>query len=80
MKTVTLQDFLTPTEITQCVAMWDESRKNYAQRVCKAVVAVNMDRINKALGQQNDAMYLSYAIELVMIRMQAYREISCKPR
>jgi len=70
MKQVTLQDFLTDTEINRCVQLWKEHsgarRKTFVDAVMTEIISPNMDRINKSLGQENDPRFLAYAIEYVM--------------
>tara|TARA_R110000737_G_scaffold20372_2_gene38728 strand:- start:4705 stop:4902 length:198 start_codon:yes stop_codon:yes gene_type:complete len=57
MRTVTLADFLTETEL-KLVAKLKE-----AKSICDQVIQPNIERINKAIGQQNDPMHLSYMCE-----------------
>ena len=73
MKTITLPEFLTEDEIQTVLDLWKGwSRyshpigKSYAKTVCEEVIRPNLERINKALGQENDPMYLAYAVEFVM--------------
>jgi hypothetical protein len=48
--------------------MWNESKRNYARRLHDALLLPNIERINKALGQEKDPMYLAYVVENVMGR------------
>jgi hypothetical protein len=57
MRTITLGDFLTDDEIAKAVRLGDHAK------ILDQIVAPNMERINAALGQENDARYLAYAIE-----------------
>lgn len=70
VKTVRLPDFLTDKEIALAMQMWRgkwlEDGKTYAQRVADKIIKPNMARINKALGQENDPMYLAYMVEYVL--------------
>jgi hypothetical protein len=60
MKKVTLLDFLTPAEI-------EEARKlKSASEIKRRIIDPNLRRINAALGQQNDAMYLAYMVEYAL--------------
>lgn len=60
MKKVTLLDFLTPAEI-------EEARKlKSASEIKRKIIDPNLRRINAALGQQNDAMYLAYMVEYAL--------------
>jgi hypothetical protein len=68
MKKVLITDFLTADEIKQAVAMYTARprHQSYARAVCEAIIRPNLQRINRALGQENDPMYLAYAVEYVM--------------
>jgi hypothetical protein len=57
MKRVSLSDFLTPGQIELAMKL------RTSQKILHHIIAPNMDRINKALGQENDARYLAYAVE-----------------
>lgn len=57
MKQATIQDFLTDSEIELAVKL----RK--AKDICREIIEPNIDRINKALGQENNSMYLAYMVE-----------------
>ena len=65
-----LTDFLTDAEVMLAAQMWRgkwlEDGKTFAQRVADKLIIPNMDRINKALGQENDPMYLAYCVEYVL--------------
>lgn len=71
---VALGDFLTDAQIKLCVKLWKEHKRkgmslnSYAKKVCDQVITPNIADINRKLGHQNDPMYLSYAIEYVMMR------------
>jgi hypothetical protein len=69
-KQVRITDFLTGEEIMLAAQMWRgrwlEDGKTYAQRVCDRIVLPNIERINRALGQENDPMYLAYMVEYVL--------------
>ena len=66
MTTITLPQFLTEREIRQARVLYQAKVPSYAQAVCARIIRPNIDRINKALGQENDPMYLAYAVEYVM--------------
>lgn len=60
MKRVTLLDFLTREEI-------EEARKlQVAREIRNKIIDPNIQRINRALGQKNDPMYLAYMVEYVI--------------
>jgi hypothetical protein len=64
MKKVTLLDFLTPAEI-------EEARKmKSASEIKRKIIDPNLRRINAALGQQNDPMYLAYMVEYVLTALK----------
>lgn len=70
-KFVTLDYFLTSKQIDKCLSLWiarNSTTTPYAKMVCEKVIAPNIKAINKKLGQENDPMYLVYAIEYVMMR------------
>lgn len=56
-KFVMIKDFLTHEEIKKC------TRLATAKEICEKVIRPNIDRINKALGQENDPMYIAYAVK-----------------
>ena len=66
MKSITIADFLTEAEISQAVRMWTEDPRTFHKRVLTEILEPNMARINKALGQENDASYLAYMLEYVI--------------
>lgn len=66
---ITIADFLTPGEIAQAARAWKkwkEGQGSFAEWLASTMIRPNMDRINKALGQENDPMYLAYAVEYVL--------------
>jgi hypothetical protein len=69
-KRVLITDFLTEEEIALASQMWRgrwlEDGKSYAQRVADLIIRPNIERINKALGQENDPMFLACAVEYVL--------------
>lgn len=69
VKRVTLGDFLTDGEIRQCVAIYRTDRDNFHKRVLKEVINPNMERIDIALGQENDADYLAYCVQYAIGHM-----------
>ena len=62
MKQMTIFDFLTEAEVEQAAKLCDRIA------VRDQLIAPNMERINKALGQENDPDYLSFCVEYVMTR------------
>jgi hypothetical protein len=70
MKLIRLHDFLSEEEIMLAAQIWrgewTTDGKTYAQRVADLIIKPNLERINKALGQENDPMYLAYCVEYVL--------------
>ena len=64
MKTIFICDILTDEEISQCIG----KEKPW---ITKNIVKPNLDRINKATGQENDPDYLGYLIEHVCSQFQS---------
>lgn len=65
-KKTRLKDFLTDGEIIECIHIKNQLGANAARVICEKVVKPNLKRINETLRQENDAMYLAYAIERVL--------------
>jgi hypothetical protein len=67
-KNVYLTDFLTEREIKRCGVLCrkvEPSKRNAA--IIEQVIAPNLERINRALGQDNDPKFLAYAVEHTML-------------
>lgn len=62
MKTVSIADFLTPDQIK--TAVW--LAQGGAKAICKHLIEPNLEEINLKLGQENDPMYLAYAVECAL--------------
>jgi len=60
MRTITIDQFLNEEQIKEAVDL------KKAKDICKKIIEPNLAAINKKLGQENDAMYLSYAVEHVI--------------
>jgi hypothetical protein len=58
-------DFLTPEEMEHARTLWRELKDTgrFAAAVEREVIAPSIARINTALGQENKATYLAYAVE-----------------
>jgi hypothetical protein len=66
-KLVTLHDFLTEEEILRAVELYQESPPGTFVRIVDAqILTPNLDRINAALGQENDPRYLAYAVDYIL--------------
>lgn len=70
MKTVTINQFLLPEEIERAVELYRQLADQgcFATTFADVVIAPNIERINKALGQDNDPVFLAYAVEYVLGR------------
>lgn len=64
-RNITLDEFLEMEEINRAWEIWINDRANFHRRVRDEIITPNMDRINKALGQDNSSDYLAYAVEFV---------------
>ena len=68
---LTLADFLTDDEIDRAWHLYQTVPENiFAEAVDNQVIKPNMERINKALGQENDSRYLAYAVLYVFSTAQ----------
>lgn len=56
MRHVTLGDFLTDAELLQAITLADR------RKIRDFIIQPNIERINQALGQENDPDYLAYAV------------------
>jgi hypothetical protein len=63
-----LNQFLTLDEIAQAILLHNklEQTGGFAQAFASQVITPNLNRINKALGQENDPMYLAYMVEFIL--------------
>ena len=69
MKQTTINEFLTEREIAHCARLFNISRDKphtLAKSICEEVIKPSLNRINRTLGQQNDPMYLAYAVEYAL--------------
>lgn len=75
MNTITIHDFLTPEEIKRALKLWRKLKGTgrFAATVEQEIIAPQMARINAALGQENNAKYLAYAVEYVFDRAEHHR-------
>jgi hypothetical protein len=62
----TLADILTPEELAQCRRIYRDNPTSPARTISEQVIQPALPRINKTLGQENDPMYLAYAVEHVL--------------
>lgn len=82
MKSFVLTDILTDEEIDRARAIYQESYAS-AEGIVKfprvietTIIKPNIERINKALGQENDTLYLAYAVEYVLSQQRAYQPMA----
>lgn len=68
-KRISLHDFLTDVEIRKAMDLYQQDRDNFHRRCLEEIIKPNMDRINAALGQENDPGFLAYAVEYVMTQI-----------
>lgn len=60
MKQVKITDFLSDSQIVQCVKL------KGAKEITEQVIRPNIKHINRVLGQENDPKYLGYMVEFVI--------------
>lgn len=72
MKSITINDILTPEEINRAVELYKRHKGTgqFANIVMAKLILPNMPRINKKIGQENDAKYLAYAVEYVLMQSE----------
>lgn len=64
MKTTTIDHFLTRSQIAEC------RKLKQAKEIAERVIKPNLEAINAKLGQENDPMYLAYAVEYVLTQIK----------
>jgi hypothetical protein len=65
---MSLDKFLTEDEINQAIQLYQISPVGtFAKKCRELIIQPNIDRINAAIGQENDPLYLAYAVEYVMM-------------
>lgn len=70
MKSITIGDILTNAEIERAMELYRQynGTGTFARRVAEEVIRPNMERINRNLGQENDPVFLAYAVEYIFGR------------
>lgn len=73
MKTATIADFLTHEEIKKATKLYQEvgGTPTFAKTCRDEIILPVITRINKQLGQENDPLYLAYAVEYSFLKGQA---------
>ena len=69
MKAITITEFLTEAEVKRAVELYKQVRTGYARLLCEEVIRPNLARINATLGQENNPLYLAYAVEYVITQV-----------
>lgn len=64
MKMISLKDFLTDREIRRAIELRN------ARDICEEIIKPSMARINRDLNQENDPMYIAYAVEYAITTME----------
>ena len=65
MKTVTLHELLTPSQIAHAARLYKALGMEAVPMIQSQVIEPNMAAINAKLGQENDARYITYAVVYV---------------
>jgi hypothetical protein len=63
MRKITIDKFLNEEQIAKAIQL------KKAKDICREIIEPNLLEINAKLGQENDAMYLSYATEYVVSQL-----------
>ncbi len=51
------------------VRIWREDQENFHNRCLKEIVEPSMGHINEVTKQENDARYITYAIEAALLKL-----------
>ena len=67
---ITLPEFLTEEELAYAQRLFNTAEAGtFAAQCVEKIIAPQIERINRALGQKNDATYLAYAVEYAFNKM-----------
>jgi hypothetical protein len=74
MKSVNIQELLTLEEIEKAADLYakcaaDDQSPPFSVLCARDIIEPVIDRINQALGQENDPKYLAYCVEYVMTKL-----------
>lgn len=69
-KSFTVGELFTEIEIKRAVLIWKTDRTNFHRRAVTEIVEPVLPRINKTTGQENDARYLAYMLEFVVLTVR----------
>lgn len=69
---VAIGQFLTEDEINKAIVLYGELEELghpelFARRCCQLIIEPNIDRIDKALGQENLPLFLAYMVEYAVL-------------
>lgn len=72
-KQITIDRFLLPAEIMKAAALYKRlgGTGKFASTLDAEIISPNIERINKALGQENDSRFLAYAVEFALMSASA---------
>ena len=70
MNEVTIAKILTKDELKQALFLYKKLRNTgkFAKTLRDDIIRPNIERINKNIGQENDPLYLAYAVEWVFMK------------
>ena len=69
MKQISISDFLTVSEVVAAIRIYCEAPEGtFARKCADEIITPVLPRINEKLGQENDALYLAYAVEYVLLK------------
>lgn len=75
-KMVKLTDFLTEAQLQRAIDLYAMcGAGTFARLYAEEVIEPNIVEINRKLGQENDARFLAYMVESVLIRVQSGEEV-----
>lgn len=75
MKTITIREILTEEEINRAIELYQHAASGtFARRCSKEIIQPSIERINAALGQANDPLYLAYAVEYALSMAKVERQ------
>lgn len=72
-RAVSIDRFLTDAEIRKAMAIYTKHKGSgkVAVTIDEEIITPNIERINKALGQENDTRFLAYAVEYVLMASES---------
>jgi len=70
---ISIDQYLTSDQIKKALEIYNVCKRDMrppAKRICDEIIKPSIQTINLKLGQENDPMYLSYAVEHVFNEMK----------